>query len=245
MKKLNWHNPDRVTSKELQPEEGWRFLLKEELSDDRGIREDIQRWSYKGWDSSGWQGDGNGTYRVKWPLPDWAVSRKLEQPELPEGLPPLPKLPAGWKWEYKGMGWKSEESARYAVASNSDSEWVTGVESGDIPEYGEVWGEPNQHYILAVEDKQEGWIKWSDRQPVGEDLPILCCVAGHTAYTSYALSIPVGYTHWMHDNTPPVPPRELTQEEKDDAAFQEWLPDQNVSQRKAFFAGVSYARKQP
>lgn len=258
MKTLNWHNPQGVTSEQLQPEDGWRFLTVEEQRASElsfGVRgENPSFWGKcQGFKDGKWSNsldagfDPVYTYRTKAPLPEWA---RTSNPELPEGLPPLPKLPVGWRWEYKGENWNSAgEDARYAFSNIGSGKW-NGQFDNELPTYREANGYKEYHYILAVEDKQEGWIKWSDRQPVEADLPIKTCVHGQRHYATYS-SLPANensyLTHWMHDDTPPIPPRELTQEEKDEAAYSEWESNAKLGERfhAAWCAALAYSRKQP
>lgn len=119
-------------------------------------------------------------------------------------------------------------------------------------------GESANFYILAVEDKQEGWIKWSDRQPACKDYPIKVVTSGSSGYLSSQYHVEPGNPEsffWMHDDTPPIPPpippREPTQEEKDEIEFQKYWDGQMKSgkhrteSREAFMEGLRIARKQP
>lgn len=68
-----------------------------------------------------------------------------ERVNMPDGLPPLPKLPRGYKrWEYRGKGWKTNNRKRLQIAYclDEDSHWYADY---DIPE-----GNQELHYLEAV-----------------------------------------------------------------------------------------------
>lgn len=63
---------------------------------------------------------------------------------LPEGLPPLPPLPAGYtEWVYRGLGWKSSVSTTYACAASTQEKWCVVEDAYPV-------GPINLHYIEAL-----------------------------------------------------------------------------------------------
>lgn len=66
--------------------------------------------------------------------------------QLPKGLPPLPTVPVGYdRWEYRGMGWESDDFKKYAIY-NTTLGFVWN-ETFDTP-----YGNSYCHYVEAVKD---------------------------------------------------------------------------------------------
>jgi hypothetical protein len=95
------------------------------------------------------------------------------------------------------------------------------------------------------------WIPFTEREPEQSDFPIFVCREGTTSYlrlsklSNYMPS--AGWTHWTHDQTPPIPVREQTQEEKDEAAMLRSMPGTRSLNSERWYQlgwndGLRYAR---
>lgn len=139
--------------------------------------------------------------------------------ELPEGLPPLPKLPEGYtKWEYHAPETPVMGLA-YATRRCGAGEYHEWIDCGPIELPSGVSG---IHYITPIKEqfkKQEGWIAVKDQYPDLRDIPIKACYAGVSSYWHMNKLDQSGrspiFTHWMRDDTPPIPEKVKTQEEID------------------------------
>ncbi len=79
----------------------------------------------------------------------WAAKLALELSDFKDtpvpfdDLPPLPPVPEGYdRWEYRGMGWNSENEVMMAYAKGSPREWI-------VDECISL-GQDNLHYLEAV-----------------------------------------------------------------------------------------------
>jgi hypothetical protein len=64
--------------------------------------------------------------------------------EMPDNLPPLPPVPEGYdRWEYRGMGWQTE-NAYYDCCPHEGGSWT------NIPGTSRSDGMSSFHYIEAV-----------------------------------------------------------------------------------------------
>lgn len=91
--------------------------------------------------------------------------------KLPKGLPPLPKLPKGWKWELKGWGWVGEgKKVPYGCANFGDKIWSTGAPLGAVPQVVTPVGDEDFYYILAVKNtpkkKPAPKVRWHNPEKV-------------------------------------------------------------------------------
>lgn len=60
------HNPLKLTLAQVGVKDGWRLLNENEIIAFLLELREIQRWTVKGWDGTGWAGgDKDGTYRTK------------------------------------------------------------------------------------------------------------------------------------------------------------------------------------
>lgn len=87
----------------------------------------------------------------------------------------------------------------------------------------------------------EGWVKFSEREPRQEDYPIW------VAYEDGTVGWSTGYfkagTRWQRAIRP-APPKEETQREKDEEAFHCWYKNTTgyVSTREGWHAALNYER---
>lgn len=62
----NLHNPDFLTPEQVEVNEGWRLLDKNEIRESAPFLKEIQMWADGYWDSTDWMGDQKDfTYRTK------------------------------------------------------------------------------------------------------------------------------------------------------------------------------------
>lgn len=122
---LDWHNPDKVTQAQLEPEQGWRFLTEDEVMVDRqSPSTDIQAWTGKKFAQSqrGYYGaDKTMTYRVKWPLPAkyQKLSENKSEPSLDERYIAQTNQFCATVKEVELRGqWKFLRSCRLVMADN-------------------------------------------------------------------------------------------------------------------------------
>lgn len=65
--------------------------------------------------------------------------------ELPEGLPELPALKTGYRWEYRGKGWRTDSPRYYAFFVEGKYEDWEVMTMATCPS-----GMPDTHYIERV-----------------------------------------------------------------------------------------------
>lgn len=127
---IPWHNPEGVTQEQLEPEKGWRFILKEENSGEATLAGKCQVMLSGGWsESSNWSGTADyKTYRTREPLPEkyQHLVPESEEARAMRLFADL-KAPEGYdEPEYLGIGpVEIEEGYYYAslIRHRSDSQW--------------------------------------------------------------------------------------------------------------------------
>jgi len=93
---------------------------------------------------------------------------------------------------------------------------------------------------------KKNWIKFSDCKPTQADFPYWVaggsCVAPHLV--TFANCHAGDRTHWQRAIVPAPPPRELTEWEKEEEAFNEWeyYSGLNVTPKLAWHAAIAYKR---
>lgn len=86
---MEWHNPHNLTPEQVQVEQGWRLLTKDEnktaIKDNRDFsKSDRQQWTAGSWDKGGNCGDAiMGTYRTRKPIPQPKKRVPLEASDIP------------------------------------------------------------------------------------------------------------------------------------------------------------------
>jgi len=87
------------------------------------------------------------------------------------------------------------------------------------------------------------WISFKDRKPSAGDYPIFVC-GGFMSISLIDGAWSDDRTHWMPAQLPAPPKKELTQAEKDTAAFDEWYQNAgSCSSAIIWNAALAYERK--
>jgi len=139
----------------------------------------------------------------------------------PEGVDPS-EIPSGWRLLKKGEVPHLDQKCQVKTKSGwGEIIWNDQDNEFWLPRWSVIVqdslvNENLEQVQKSVQDNEKGWIKFSDCMPTEKDLPIKCCNAGGNRVVGFNdLYCPCGYSHWIHDYTPPIPKIELTQEEKD------------------------------
>lgn len=79
---MEWHNPNNLTPKQVEVNQGWRLILKSEAGGSMPISS-CDRWEHEKWQSGNYGANIAASYRTKLPLPEPKKRVPLEASDIP------------------------------------------------------------------------------------------------------------------------------------------------------------------
>lgn len=162
----------------------------------------------------------------------------------PDGLTP-DQIGTADGWRLTLPGEVIPQDAEYLLGSR----WIPSEARGCVHAAADLTYRTRAPLPEQYRETELRWIPRTEREPTKADLPIITVRAGENHRACWANLIPdLNFTHWMPVTTPPIPPREKSQAERDEEAFRAFMKEvgyvKHYQLRDAFFAALAYARKE-